>query len=140
MVASIFVSFQLKEAEGAIRIGDPELNPHRSCPFAYGLVIVSCETYLQHSPRIYRNGAQQSASGAASSLVNGCVVHSSHRLFTLHPKICQLFVLTTTDEMHLCRLENICEKKEQRLSCNEPLSDPFANGIVRIDNLGCLNL
>jgi hypothetical protein len=36
--------------------------------------------------------------------------------------------------MHLRRLENICEKKEQCLSCNENLPDPFANGIVRIDN------
>lgn len=40
--------------------------------------------------------------------------------------------------MHLCKLENICEKKEPRLSCNEILSDPFANGIMRIDNTGWL--
>ena len=28
-------------------------------------------------------------------MVNGCAVHSSHRLFTLHLKICQLVALTT---------------------------------------------
>src|SRR6516162_10109029 len=42
--------------------------------------------------------------------------------------------------MHLRRLENICEKKEQRLSCNEILPDPFANGIVRIDSEQALTL
>jgi hypothetical protein len=36
--------------------------------------------------------------------------------------------------MHLRRLENICEKKEQHLSCNENLSDPKTNLIVRIDS------
>ncbi len=39
--------------------------------FSYGLVMVLRETHSAQTSRIYKNGVQQSASGAAFQLLNG---------------------------------------------------------------------
>jgi hypothetical protein len=52
---------------------------------------------MRYAPttRIYKNGAQQSASGAVFQVVNGCAAHNSGQMLMFQGKSCSLFTSFT---------------------------------------------
>jgi hypothetical protein len=59
--------------------------------FPRGLVQGKREILYTLAPRIYTNGAQQTASGAVSQLTNGWAAHHSGQLLMFEGKTCSTF-------------------------------------------------
>src|SRR5437879_3887828 len=66
-------------------------------------------------------------------MVNGCVAHSSRRLLTLHPKICQLFALTTKtlsiSMFLLISMTHLCQHSYDEVSDPSPTSCYSGNAL-----------